>query len=110
MVEVDQDNQQWLGIGENFESSVTDHDNNSTVVIDQPFDFISEVTIGTMTGVTVPAHIGSRTCHALIGTGATNSGMSESCYQTVMLSYLTKKNHIIYHYGLFQEEMYIVWV
>ena len=76
VVESDQEKQPWLYMGCSPESPPTYIDNNATSTIKHSPEIISEVTADTTIGATVPVHIGSTTCHALVDSGATRSCMS----------------------------------
>ena len=41
--------------------------------------YVTEVTVGSTKGATVPVQIGTSKCYALIDTGASKSVMSEEC-------------------------------
>ena len=47
--------------------------------------YITEVTVGSTKGATVPVQIGKSKCNALIDTGASKSVMSEEYFQKLML-------------------------
>ena len=56
--------------------------------------YITEVTVGSTKGATVPVQIGSSKCNALIDTGASKSVMSEEYFQQLMpVSYTHLRAH-----------------
>ena len=47
--------------------------------------YVTEVTVGSIIGATVPVQIGKSECNALIDTGASKSVMSKEYFQELML-------------------------
>ena len=47
--------------------------------------YVTEVTVGSTKGATVPVQIGKSRCNALVDTGAFKSVMSEKYFQQLML-------------------------
>ena len=52
---------------------------------DQIKGYVTEVTVGSTKGATVPVQIGKSQCNALVDTGATKSIISEKYFQQLML-------------------------
>ena len=47
--------------------------------------YITEVTVGSTKGATIPVQIGNSKCNALVDTGASKSAISEEYFQQLML-------------------------
>ena len=47
--------------------------------------YITELTVGSTKGVTIPVQIGNSKCNALVDTGASKSVISEEYFQQLML-------------------------